>query len=183
MYPGPQAYSAPQYYPPPQSSSAYGQDDRSFLPQASGSNGERGLGASLVGAGAGAFLGHEIKGGAVADIGGAIIGAIAANAFEKHEKKKRARRDAENYCGRRDHDVGSRSRGLDDDDGYGHEREREREYDDEYPAPRHHHHHHHHHHRDEYDDARDGYGRDGRNSGYYDEKADLRSEEFYGRRY
>lgn len=52
-----------------------------------GKEGERGIGASLVGAAGGGFLGHEVGGGLLGTIGGALAGAIGANALEhRHEK-------------------------------------------------------------------------------------------------
>ncbi|GAB7354616.1 hypothetical protein MBLNU459_g5054t2 [Dothideomycetes sp. NU459] len=48
------------------------------------SEGERGLGASLLGGASGALLGHEMGGGALATIGGLIAGAIGANVLEKN---------------------------------------------------------------------------------------------------
>ncbi|MCJ1223703.1 hypothetical protein MMC12_000346 [Toensbergia leucococca] len=48
---------------------------------------ERGLGASLVGAAGGGFLGHEVGGGALGTIGGMIAGAVSANMAEKEWEK------------------------------------------------------------------------------------------------
>jgi hypothetical protein len=49
--------------------------------------GERGIGASLIGAGGGGFLGHELGGGMLGAVGGAIAGAIGANLVEKQLEK------------------------------------------------------------------------------------------------
>ncbi|KAJ9619213.1 hypothetical protein H2203_008542 [Taxawa tesnikishii (nom. ined.)] len=58
-----------------------------------GAEGERGLGATLIGGAGGAFLGHELGGGALGTIGGLIAGAIGANALEnRHEKKKKEKK-------------------------------------------------------------------------------------------
>ncbi|MCJ1255276.1 hypothetical protein MMC24_003092 [Lignoscripta atroalba] len=56
-------------------------------PGVGGPEGERGLGATLIGAGSGAFVGHELGGGTLGTIGGIIAGAVGANALEKHHKK------------------------------------------------------------------------------------------------
>jgi len=63
-------------------------------------DGERGLGATLLGGAAGAFLGEQTDKGALGTVGGAVVGAIAATAGEKHldklkeskDRKKNARR-------------------------------------------------------------------------------------------
>ncbi|KAF4629923.1 hypothetical protein G7Y89_g8224 [Cudoniella acicularis] len=61
-----------------------------------GPNGERGLGATLLGGGAGAFVGHEAGGGALGTILGTVVGAIGANALEHHHKKKKEEKKYEN---------------------------------------------------------------------------------------
>lgn len=69
---------------------AYADADRGQGPPGSeGPDGgkDRGLGATLVGAGGGGFLGHELGGGALGTIGGAIAGAIGANMLEKRHHK------------------------------------------------------------------------------------------------
>lgn len=69
---------------------AYADADRGHGPPGSeGPDGgkERGLGATLVGASGGGFLGHELGGGALGTIGGAIAGAIGANMLEKRHHK------------------------------------------------------------------------------------------------
>ena len=48
---------------------------------------EKGIGATLVGGGAGAFLGHELGGGALGTVGGMIAGAVGANALERRHEK------------------------------------------------------------------------------------------------
>lgn len=52
-----------------------------------GQEGERGLGATLLGGASGAFVGHEMGGGFLGVMGGVIAGAVGANWLEnKHEK-------------------------------------------------------------------------------------------------
>lgn len=126
-------------------------------PTPQGTNGERGLGATVLGGAGGAFLGHKLEHGALGTIGGLAIGAIAANAFEHHEKKKmEERREAREYEEgyERGERRGSRARDIDDDSGY-YEDDRYRE-DEGYYRP--HHHHHEDYDRDDYgDDYRDDY--------------------------
>ncbi|KZF23327.1 hypothetical protein L228DRAFT_113989 [Xylona heveae TC161] len=56
-----------------------------------GHEGERGLGATLLGAAGGGFVGHEAGGGALGTIAGTLIGAIGANVLEnRHEKRRRS---------------------------------------------------------------------------------------------
>ncbi|KAI9696744.1 MAG: hypothetical protein M1836_005106 [Candelina mexicana] len=64
-------------------------DDRGHSggPPGGAGEGERGLGATLVGAAGGGFLGHELGGGALGTIGGAIAGVVGANALEKKHKE------------------------------------------------------------------------------------------------
>lgn len=51
---------------------------------------------TLIGAGGGAFIGHEIVGkGALGTVGGAVVGALAARGFEHHEEKKHRERELE----------------------------------------------------------------------------------------
>lgn len=144
----------PQYgIPESQRGSHQGSDPRFVFPDSKGQpqqnpqgEGERGLGASVLGGGAGAFLGHKYGHGAMGTIGGLAIGAIAANAFEHHEKKKREeRRESrafdEGYEDGEDQPRHhSHSRDIDDDDDYYPDDRYEEEEDYE---PRHHHHHHH----------------------------------------
>lgn len=156
-----------------------------------GGEGERGLGATVLGGGAGAFLGHELGHSKMATLGGIAVGAIAANAFEHHHKKKKEERRMENA-----YDSGymkGESRGIDDDyydrddRSYASRRSLERDdrYDDrsyyegrrsldeerdyEYEPPRHHHHHHH---RDDYDD-------DYRSDSYYQQDDYYRRDSRY----
>ncbi|KAI9831802.1 MAG: hypothetical protein M1819_004699 [Sarea resinae] len=83
------------YAHPPQQQPPYGQDYRggeygalpTGAPGPDGKEGERGLGATLVGSAAGGFLGHEVGGGALGTLGGIIAGAVGANALEhRHDK-------------------------------------------------------------------------------------------------
>lgn len=79
-----------------------------------GGEGERGIGATVLGGGAGAFLGHELGHSKMATLGGIAVGAIAANAFEHHHKKKKEEKRMEHA-----YDNGyvhGESRGIDDDD-------------------------------------------------------------------
>lgn len=68
--------------------------NRSHSPAVPGSDtrlggGERGLGATLIGGAGGAFIGHELGGGALGTIGGIVAGAIGANMLEhRHQEKK-----------------------------------------------------------------------------------------------
>ncbi|KAJ5736377.1 uncharacterized protein N7483_001502 [Penicillium malachiteum] len=48
--------------------------------QPQGQGDERGLGSTLIGGAGGAYVGHQMGGGALATAGGAVIGAIGANA-------------------------------------------------------------------------------------------------------
>lgn len=57
-----------------------------------GSEGERGLGAKIAGGAGGALLGHEFSDNVLGTLGGAVVGAVAANFVEKrHEKKQSAK--------------------------------------------------------------------------------------------
>ncbi|KAI4253429.1 MAG: hypothetical protein LQ352_003695 [Teloschistes flavicans] len=57
----------------------------------------RDLGASLLGAAGGGFIGHKYGGGALGAIGGAVAGAVATNfaekEWDKHKEKREHRRD------------------------------------------------------------------------------------------
>lgn len=44
--------------------------------------GDRGLGATLLGGAGGAFVGHKTAGGALGTLGGMVMGAIGANVLE-----------------------------------------------------------------------------------------------------
>lgn len=127
-------------------------------------DGERGLGATVLGGAGGAFLGHKMEHGALGTIGGLAIGAIAANAFEHHEKKKKEERRQERafdggYEDGEEH-YHYHSRDIDDDER---DYEDDRYEDEEEYRPRHHHHHRDYDddyeegHRDEYYDRRDDY--------------------------
>lgn len=52
-------------------------------PVPAGAEGERGLGSTLLGGTAGGFLGHKMAGGALGTVGGAVVGAVGANAANK----------------------------------------------------------------------------------------------------
>lgn len=54
-----------------------------------GSEGERGVGAKLLGGAAGALLGHKFADGALGTVGGAVLGAIASGAAERHYEKRK----------------------------------------------------------------------------------------------
>jgi hypothetical protein len=156
-------HSDPRFVFPDSNSQPQGQ------PGEEGPNGERGLGATVLGGGAGAFLGHKMNKGALGTIGGLAIGAIAANAFEHHEKKKREeRRESRAFDeGYRDGEDRphhhSHSRGLDEDEEYYSD---DRYEEDEEYRPRHHHHH-----RRDYDDDY-YYQDDDRREEYYDRRDD-----------
>ena len=129
-------------------------------------DGERGLGATLVGGAGGAFLGHKMEGGKLGTIGGLALGALAANAYEDHEKKKNgelheSRAFGEGYADGEDRPHHHHSRGIDEEEEYSDDR-----YDDEdYYQPRHHHHHH--------DSDYDGdYYQDDYREEYYDRRDD-----------
>ncbi|GIZ46304.1 hypothetical protein CKM354_000943300 [Cercospora kikuchii] len=54
------------------------------------SEGERGLATNILGGAGGAFLGHKLgRGGAIGTIGGALVGAIAAQAAERQYAKRK----------------------------------------------------------------------------------------------
>ncbi|KAF1345176.1 hypothetical protein BDV97DRAFT_42701 [Delphinella strobiligena] len=58
-----------------------------------GQEGDRGLGATLLGGAGGAFLGHKTAGGGLGTLGGMVLGAIGANVLEnKHEKDKKEKK-------------------------------------------------------------------------------------------
>lgn len=52
-----------------------------------GPEGEKGLAATVVGGAGGAFAGHKYAGGALGTLGGAVVGALGANAVEHGVKK------------------------------------------------------------------------------------------------
>ena len=125
-------------------------------------NGERGLGATLVGGAGGAFLGHKLEHGALGTLGGLAVGAIAANAYEHHEKKKKEERRQERafdegYEDGEDRPHHHHSRDIDDQEDYSDDRCEE---DEDFYRPRHHHHHH-------YDDD---YYQDDYREDYYDRR-------------
>ncbi|KAK4501721.1 hypothetical protein PRZ48_007530 [Zasmidium cellare] len=102
-----------------------------------GGDGERGLGATVLGGGAGAFLGHELGHSKMATLGGIAVGAIAANAFEHHHKKKKEERRMEHAYD--DGYVHGESRGIDDDyddRSYASRRSRSIDRDDRYDGRR-----------------------------------------------
>lgn len=152
----------PQYgIPESKRTNQEGSDPRFVFPsnnsqqQAQQGDGERGLGATVLGGGAGAFLGHKLEHGALGTIGGLAIGAIAANAFEHHEKKKKEERrelraSDEGYEEGEDRPrYHSHSRDI-EDSYYTDDRYEEAEYE-----PQHHHHHHHHNYDDDYNEDGD----------------------------
>jgi len=80
-----------------------------------GGDGERGLGATLLGGAAGAFLGDQADKGVLGTVGGAVLGAVAAGALDrqvgKREQSKGLRKkyDGEPRGDRREHSsYGSR---------------------------------------------------------------------------
>ena len=64
-------------------------------------DGDRGFGATLLGGAAGAYLGDRADRGALGAIGGALIGAIAANAGERQLGKRQERKQGEIVSPRR----------------------------------------------------------------------------------
>jgi hypothetical protein len=54
-----------------------------------GQDGEKGLGATLLGGASGGFLAHEVGGGLLGTLVGSVAGAIGANALEKKHKKSK----------------------------------------------------------------------------------------------
>ncbi|KAK6819629.1 glutamine rich nitrogen starvation-induced [Apiospora arundinis] len=58
-------------------------------PGEAGEDGERGLGASLIGGGAGSFLGHKLGKGKLGTFLGGAAGAVAANVIESKFKNRR----------------------------------------------------------------------------------------------
>ncbi|KAK4989255.1 hypothetical protein LTR50_003361 [Elasticomyces elasticus] len=80
-----------------------GQYDQGYGGPGGAAEGEKGLGATLVGGAGGAFLGHELGGGPLGLIGGLIAGAVGANALEnRHEKYVNALPEISTICGIRD---------------------------------------------------------------------------------
>ncbi|KAK4553981.1 hypothetical protein LTR86_008822 [Recurvomyces mirabilis] len=84
-----------------------------------GGDGERGLGATLLGGAAGAYIGDQANKSVLGTVGGAVLGALAAKAgekqWDKREKKKEARgsRDEKDAATRRRLDDEYRSSGGD----------------------------------------------------------------------
>lgn len=77
-----------QSYGAPSGPGAYADPGHQGGPGPGGAGeGEKGLGATLIGSAGGGFLGHQLGGGALGTIGGMIAGAVGANVLEnKHEK-------------------------------------------------------------------------------------------------
>jgi Domain of unknwon function (DUF3824) len=75
---------------------------------------ERGIGANLVGAAGGGYLGHKFAGGGVGTVLGALVGGYAAHQAEKkHEKRRKTKKER-------------KSRDSDDDLSYGSSHQRSR---------------------------------------------------------
>ncbi|KAK5722203.1 hypothetical protein LTR17_014306 [Elasticomyces elasticus] len=68
-----------------------GKTGKDFLGQ---SDSERGLGATLLGGAAGAFLGDQADKGMLGTVGGAVLGALAAKAGEKQMDKRQQKKEA-----------------------------------------------------------------------------------------
>ncbi|KAJ6035877.1 hypothetical protein N7540_000156 [Penicillium herquei] len=64
---------------------------------------ERGLGSTLIGGAGGAYVGHHMGGGGIATAGGAIIGALGANAvshgLENHHQQQQQQQYQQQYQG------------------------------------------------------------------------------------
>lgn len=86
--------------------------------------------AGVIGAGAGGFLGNKFAGGKIGTIGGALLGGIAAEEWEKHREKKKHEKELEGPYRYDDGRRRSRSRGRYDD------RDDDRYSYDEPPPPR-----------------------------------------------
>ncbi|KAK3114741.1 hypothetical protein LTR53_006626 [Teratosphaeriaceae sp. CCFEE 6253] len=72
---------------------------KDFLGQ---SDSERGLGATLLGGAAGAFLGDQADKGILGTVGGAVLGALAAKAGEKQIDKRQQKKEGTGSGRRRD---------------------------------------------------------------------------------
>ena len=108
--------------------------------------GKHELGGDLLGAAAGAFLGHELGHSKMATLGGGAIGAFGAHEFEKHLQKKHVRQ-AEDRIFKAGEQRGAY---LDERSDRG----ADHRYDEDNEPIQHRHHHH------RYDDAREyEYGR------------------------
>lgn len=132
-----------------------------------GQEGERGLGATVLGGGAGAFLGHKAlkNHGMIGTIGGLVLGAIAANAYEYHEKEKKEHQREERAFDSGYEDGREKDRGI--EDGY-YDGDRTSYEDDYYEdRPRHHHHHPEHDYDVDYDDGESYHQDDYRQEDYY----------------
>jgi hypothetical protein len=62
-----------------------------------GQDGEKGLGATLIGGASGGFLGHKAGGGMLGTVLGSVIGAIGANAVEHKVKKHEEHKHEQKY--------------------------------------------------------------------------------------
>ncbi|KAK5109616.1 hypothetical protein LTR62_006853 [Meristemomyces frigidus] len=74
-----------------------------------GGDGERGLGATLLGGAAGAFLGDQADKGMLGTVGGAVLGALAAKAGEKQWDKREKKKETKEVVTRRRLDEEYRS--------------------------------------------------------------------------
>lgn len=59
-----------------------------------GREGQKGIGAQLLGGAAGGLIGHELGGGLIETFGGAVIGAIGAKVAEGQLEKRRSKKEA-----------------------------------------------------------------------------------------
>ncbi|KAF1992219.1 hypothetical protein K402DRAFT_1293 [Aulographum hederae CBS 113979] len=88
QHPSPGPHGEPQGYPT--------HDQQYNGPPGGAAEGDRGLGATLLGGAAGGFAGHKMGGGTLATLGSAVVGAWGANKLEdKHEKKRRSIKSTE----------------------------------------------------------------------------------------
>jgi hypothetical protein len=74
---------------------------KDFLGQ---SDSDRGIGATLLGGAAGAFLGDQAEKGVLGTVGGAVLGALAAKAGEKQWEKRQEKKDGKPAVARRRYD-------------------------------------------------------------------------------
>ncbi|KAF2719273.1 hypothetical protein K431DRAFT_286866 [Polychaeton citri CBS 116435] len=92
--------------------------------------------AGVIGAGAGGFLGNKFAGGKIGTIGGALLGGIAAEEWEKHREKKKLEKEVMGPARYDDGGRRSRSRSRAGYDDRYDDRDVDRYSYDEPPPPR-----------------------------------------------